>query len=450
MNQQNMIERHDRIVVGVSGGADSMCLLNVLLELREEYELSLFVVHINHCLRGEEADKEEEFVDKFCREKGVEVHIIRSNVKEYAKERDISIEEAGRMLRYRAFDEECIRKNAHKIAIAHNKNDNAETVLFHLFRGSGVKGMSGIPPTRGAIIRPLLDTTREEIEEWIREKGILYCTDSSNLTFDYTRNKIRHSILPFAQEQINDKSVEHIAMFAQQMRYISDYMNKCYKKEYQLARQQTELGVELSIEKLLMLEPIICQGVIKLAIEEVCQIKKDMEQVHVLDVMGLLYKQTGKQVHLPYHIIAKRGYTTLSVERILVKDQRQKSELEIKIPGKLEITEQSLTFEFELLCKKKSGDMPKNNYTKWFDYDKIRDAVVVRTRRTGDFLQIHRDGGNKSLKSLFIDLKIPQEKREDMYLLASGSHILWIPGVRTSEAFLVDENTTTVLSVNIR
>ena len=228
MEQYNMLAKGDRIVIGVSGGADSICLLHVLKQLRVDTELFLMVVHINHGIRGEEADRDERFVKDFCRTEGVEYRSLTADVTGIAKVEGLSEEEAGRKVRYEAFFEVCEELRCNKIAIAHNRNDIAETVLFNLFRGSGIRGLSGIEPYRViplssrevALIRPLLGVERAEIEEYLHQEGIPYMIDSTNLGEDYSRNKIRNRILTYATQEINQQCVNNIVEAAGALREI--------------------------------------------------------------------------------------------------------------------------------------------------------------------------------------------------------------------------------------
>src|SRR5699024_2969941 len=223
--ENDMLKMGDRIVIGVSGGADSVCLFYVFLDLVKKYNLELFVVHVNHGIRGQEADKDEAFVKSLCKEHRVSFISVKKDVPKIAKLEGLSEEEAGRNVRYEAFYQ-CYLENAcNKIAVAHNKNDNAETILFHLFRGSGIKGLSGIPPKRDSIIRPLLCVEREEIERYLEKKKIPYIIDRSNLEEDYTRNKIRHKVLSYAKDEINYGAVANITNSAAMLTEIQDFLN---------------------------------------------------------------------------------------------------------------------------------------------------------------------------------------------------------------------------------
>ena len=200
MEQYGMLRKGDRVVVGFSGGADSAALLSFLLELRQEWQLNLVACHINHQLRGEEALRDEELCRNFCEERGIELHIFRENIAEGAKQAGMSVEEFARERRYARF-RELLLSDSDKIATAHHGNDMAETLLFRLARGTGLKGLTGIPPVRGNIIRPLLFCTREEIESYCREQGIPYINDSSNETDAFLRNRLRHHVMPFLKKR---------------------------------------------------------------------------------------------------------------------------------------------------------------------------------------------------------------------------------------------------------
>ena len=225
IEQYQMIGRGDRIVTGVSGGADSVCLLFVLCELRKKLGFEVIVCHVNHQLRAEAAEQDEAYVKELCRKLDVPCRIFHENVELIAKNGKKSLEEAGRIVRSNAFETVCRESGANKIATAHHKNDNAETVLLNLARGSGLQGMCGIRPVYGNRIRPLLCLTRKEIEEWLEEEQISYCTDETNEEDEYTRNRIRHKILPVMEQEINRQTVEHINRLSLQAEEIWEYLN---------------------------------------------------------------------------------------------------------------------------------------------------------------------------------------------------------------------------------
>ncbi len=464
MKQNELLEKGDRIAVGVSGGADSICLLYVLFSLKQEYELKLVAVHINHGIRGEEATRDEQFVRKFCSEYGIEFCVHYYDVKKLAAEEGLSIEEAGRKVRYAAFSNTCNEYLCNKLAIAHNKNDNAETFLFNLFRGSGIRGLSGmevnrsLPEGEGEIrmIRPLLCVTREEIEEYLAEMDIGYITDSTNLTEDYTRNKIRNRILTYAVREINPQSVNNITEAANTLKEIEEYINSDIRRQYERLVSAEEDKLRIRVEAL-QAEPIVIQkGLVRQLLEQLAGMQKDLEAKHVEGVLGLMRRQVGRQIHLPYQIIAEREYETICFYRSRPDNRNNLTDhkpepVRINIPGTTQIPGSSKIMETELINYKKNDPIPKNSCMKWFDYDKIENAVEIRTRKEGDFLQINASGGKKKLKDYFIDQKIPQKQRDEQLLITDGSHIMWIPGMgeRISEKYKVDDTTTKILLMKL-
>ena len=224
IRKNGMVQRGDRIIAGVSGGPDSVCLLFLLDKYKETLGISLEVVHMEHGIRGKESLEDAAFVENFCRKLAIPCHTYHRDIPKLAREWKCSGEEAGRRARYEAFEEVRGKNGGTKIAVAHNRNDQAETVLFHLVRGSGLSGLSGIRPVRGNIIRPLLCLTREEIEDLLRKENLPFRTDATNLETDYARNRIRLNILPLLREELNPRTCEHLAETAERLALAEDYL----------------------------------------------------------------------------------------------------------------------------------------------------------------------------------------------------------------------------------
>ena len=464
VKQNNMLANGDRIVVGVSGGADSICLLHVLKQLSTEYEFTLYVVHVNHGIRGEEAEEDERFVKELCLLNGLEYRSISVNVPEIGKREGMSEEEAGRKVRYEAFFEVCERERCNKVAIAHNRNDNAETVLFNLFRGSGIRGISGIEPIRVirqsfgevTLIRPLLGVNRVDIEDYLHREAVQYRTDSSNLSNEYSRNKIRNQILTYATKEINRQSVVNITEAAASLRETWDYLNGVVRQRFDALVKQEQKIYRITIKELQEEHIVLQKGILRLVLEALAGEKKDLEAKHVDAILSLMHKQVGRQVHLPYQILAVREYEKLKLYQNVttgkeVSLQDASYPVRIKIPGRTELGPFGRYVETELFSYKNSDSIPKNSCAKWFDYDKIENTVEIRTRRVGDYLQINENGGRKKLKDYFIDHKIPHELRDKQLLITDGSHVMWIPGLgeRMSERYKIDAATTKVLLIKL-
>jgi tRNA(Ile)-lysidine synthase len=455
MIDNKMVEEGDRILIGVSGGADSICLFHVLLQFAPIFDLRLYVVHVNHGIRKMEAKEDEDYVRKICADYDIDFTLVTKDVPKLAKIYGLSEEEAGRKVRYEAFQKIGRMNYCNKIAVAHNKNDNAETVLFHLIRGTGIKGLTGIPPIRDHIIRPLLCVEREEIEQYMKVNHLSYRTDSTNLTEDYSRNKIRHRILAYVKREINNQVVDHISNTAAHLKeienYLDDQIQEAFAKIVSYKEQEKEYCINLA--EFSKMDIVIQKGIIRLIIKRLGKQLKNIDSHHINLVLGLTRKQVGKQLDLPYGILAIKDYESIRMKK-KIKEQKDDKNIkgftyEIKVPCNLYVPQFNKTISTRLKTYKKSMRIPKNRYTKWFDYDRINNIILLRTKQEGDFIHINSKGSRKKIKSLFIDDKIPREKRNNIPLLADGSHILWILGGRISEAYKVSEETITVLEISI-
>lgn len=448
IKENSMLKRKDRIVIGVSGGADSVCLFFVLLSLQGEYELALHAVHINHGIRGQEADRDESFVRELCRGQSIQYTCFRADIPAMAKEQRLSEEETGRVFRYERLEQVRRDWKGSKIAVAHNENDCAETVLFHLFRGTGLVGLTGISPVRDNIIRPLLCVSRREIEDFLEQRQQPFCTDHTNFNTEYTRNQIRLKILP-AAEKINEKAIEHTAYTARLLRQVSGYMEKQIKEGF-LKNVSRENGAYSIGNGLLQEDPVIIKGVFKRAMEELAGSRRDLESRHIELLEQLFSRSVGKELRLPYGITARRSYEGICLFRQAEKAAvlpKGEEEYSIVVPGEYTLANgEKISFEL-LPAGKKLAEIPKNDCTKWFDYDRIKNVLSLRHRKTGDYFQIEKNGGRKKLKDDLIDRKIPRAERDRLWLLADGSHVMWVLGGRTSEAYQITEETVTILRV---
>ena len=467
IRENQMLQTGDTVVAGVSGGADSIAMLHILKSLQEEMGFSLEVLHVHHGIRGEEADRDERFVEKICRDWSIPFLTRHYPVPELSKEWKLGEEETGRIVRKQAFQEEKKKlgfsgeaedreAGRFRIALAHNRNDLAETMLHHLARGTGIRGLSGIQPANGEIIRPVLCLERREIVYYLKERGIPYITDSSNLSDEYTRNRIRNHILPEMEQKINKRAVEHMAETARVLAEADSYLQK--KARELLAHCKKKKNYFLD-ETFFREDPIIREYAVMEAFEILAGKRKDFTSLHVEQVLSLWKKETGRYIKLPECIRAVRQYGGVSLEKTArVTDREQQAfsgkkdvgdpgerVWEIPLPGTLESP--FGVFETKIFSYKKQK-IEEKKYTKWFDYDKINISPCVRTRRQGDYLTVNREGGRKKLNRIFIDEKIPAELRDQIPVVASGSEILWIPGGRMNEKYKITSTTGKVLELH--
>ncbi|MCI9617559.1 MAG: tRNA lysidine(34) synthetase TilS [Eubacterium sp.] len=437
VNKNNILEHGDSVILGVSGGADSVCMLHLLNSLKEDLGIELTVVHVNHGIRGIEAEQDAEFVEHISEELGVECKIFHIDIPAIATQKKMSEEEAGRIERYAVFESVAEEIGANKIAVAHNLNDNSETVLFNLFRGSKLKGMTGIPVKREKIIRPLLCLTRKEIEEYLEKHHLDYCIDSTNKETEYSRNKLRLDILPYIKENINSKAEEHIVNTAQSLREIYDYIECQTDEAYE---NYVKNNIILNESK--DLPSVILKEVVRRWIFNNTGSLKDITATHIDMVISLLHNSVSKKIEIPCSFIIKKGYQGIELgEREEPKKKIGQVLLEDNKINQVEYF--SVSFEKSSINKE---NVPDLMYTKWFDYDKIN-KLLLRSRQPGDYIIIDKKGGKKKLKDYFIDEKVPREKRDEILLLADGSHIVWIVGYRISEYFKVSDETKNIIKI---
>lgn len=436
IEKYHMIEAGSQAVAGVSGGADSVCLLFLLMEYQKRVPFSLRAAHVNHHVRGEEAVRDQEFTRRLCESLGVPLDLYDYDVPRMAETDHLSCEEAGREARRRAFYRTACRwerPDQVRIALAHHENDQAETVLHNLVRGAGLAGLAGIRPVHrtgsGMYIRPLLCISREETENYLIQRGIPWVTDSTNEEEVYTRNKIRREILP-ALMQINSGAVKNIAAAAGRVLEAEDYLSELTQKAVE--KYTAKEGSVWILSRDLFEEPMLLQKrVVKNVLEAAAGKKKDLSSAHMEAVLELAKGRTGASASLIYGLRAQQVYGDIHITR---GEQEKKDLLELEFR----------VFPYE------NQQIPEKTYTKWFDYDKIKNGLAVRRRLPGDYLMISRDGGTKKLKDYFIDCKVPRRERDNVTLLADGSHVLWAVGYRISEYYKVTSQTKKVIKVQVK
>lgn len=438
----HMLDSEERVIAGVSGGADSICLLFMLIELSREMGFSVVAVHVHHGLRGADADGDAAYVEKVCKEQGVKLLTYYEDVSRYAKKNRLTLEEAGRDVRRSVFQKALKEEKGTKIALAHHQNDNVETLIWNLCRGCGLKGLGGIAPVAGQWIRPLLCLKRGEIESYLENRGISYCTDESNLTDDYTRNRIRSHVIPCLEEQVNGQAVSHMSETMELIRMVGDYVEQeaeryersCIRYESAGAGEQNAILSEVSFRKI----PQALQGfVLQKMIWRVAGRRKDIGAVHIKALRELLGRQVGRQLHLPYGMCARRIYEGIVLSVWTCETEPLGEE------GFHGCSVKSKVFE-------RTADMvifPENPYTKWFDYDIIKNTVKIRHREPGDYITISEAGGTQKLKQYFINEKIPGSQRDGIWLAADGKHIMWIVGYRQNQMYQITDKTRRILEL---
>lgn len=486
ISEYKMLDDCHNLVVGLSGGADSVCLLSVLSKIVHDYieeighEIRITAVHVNHGIRGEEAQRDETFAKRTADSMGIELVCFNLEIPKMAKQEGISQESAGRIARYRCFRQVAADRGMtdYRIAVAHHMDDQAETVLMHIIRGSGMAGLNGMRAVSGDIIRPLLCVTREEILSYLKDNGLSYVTDSTNLDNEYRRNMVRNCLIP-SMEKLNPQLKTALNNLAKDSSECWDYVQRqvdeaarrylvkgdgiaricfdipgCYETGCEpVCEPECELDCEL----------VILRELIKRAY---CHVHGDIVNLyryHIDAVCGLKDCNTGKRVNLPGQITAVRNHEGILIcsDGYLADMARKQAAREqyVEIPlvdsnqGCVELPEGVYggftTVKWRVLDKKEFGNFENNDYTKYFDYDIIKNNLVFRFRKTGDRCRIDKYGHEKRLKQELIDRKIPVSMRDTVLLLASDQKVYWAVGVRRFEEFYVTDKTDRILEISV-
>lgn len=448
-----LIKKEDSVLVALSGGPDSVCLLHILSRLRNEFDIRLGAIHINHLLRGNEAIDDEEYTRELCNSLNIEYYVERIDIGKISKEKGISIELAGREERYKAFESIKNKFSYDKIAVAHNSNDQAETILMRLMRGSGLEGLTGIKAKReDGIIRPILCLNRKEIEDYCEKYKLKPKIDKSNYERIYNRNKVRLDIIPYMKENFNYDIVDTLNRMALLLQkdneYLEEVADKAYKKYCRKEKNTLIVSKELFINE----KEAIITRVLKNSFKDISNSYKNFEMKHIIDIIELSKLGTSKQIHLTNGIVVENSYGD-----IIFKERKNKNEGIINKDVTINKSDISKQFEFsnyiielEVIDKKNNIEFSNNDLIKFFDYDKIEEGIIVRNRRDGDKMIPIGMKGTKKLKDIFIDLKIPREERDIIPIVCFDKKISWIVGCKVSEEFKVTSNTKQILRITFK
>lgn len=456
IEKYNLIEKDECIVVGVSGGPDSVCLLHLLNSIRDIYNINIYVMHINHMLRGIDADSDEQYVSDMCKRLDIPFEVARCDVKSYSIKNGISLEEAGRDLRYEQFNLFAQKKGATKIAVAHNKNDQVETVLMHIIRGTGIDGLKGMEYRNKNIIRPLLDIDRIHIEEYCDRNLLKPRTDSSNLEKIFNRNKIRLEFIPSINNEFKTNIIENVARMTGIIKDDCDFLEGYTLKAYNDCVQESDNnGVSINIAKLMEYHIAIRKRVLRNAVKSVKGDLKGIENTHIDSIQKIIISnKTGKEIQLPKNIRAFISYNILKIYAFEETIGVEKFIKQIEIPGSIVLEDKDCIIEATVIESVKDIFKYKNanNSTmiQFFDYESLNVGINIRNRRDGDVFKPYKSNGTKKLKEYFIDNKIPRDIRDNIPLITRGNEVVWIIGYKINDKFKVTENTKKVLKLEYR
>jgi tRNA(Ile)-lysidine synthase len=445
IKKHSMLSGKETVVIGLSGGPDSVCLLHVLNYLKDMFMLNLHALYIDHGLRVKETPAEIDFCRRLCENLTVPFIKKTINVNTYVKEQKLNKQEAARELRYITFEETANEINAHKIALGHTADDQAETLLMRLLRGSGLTGLSGIPPVRKNIIRPLIEIGREEIEQFLDKEKIEFIIDSSNLRETYLRNKIRRSILPILKE-LNPGIIETLSNTALIFRDEERYFDIIVKKILvEITKMKTDETIKLSLTPLEVMDKVLIRRVLRGAIDETKGLR-GISFLHIEDIIELIKNgQSGDRLYLPKGLRVIKEYELLTLTSEIT--QRLNS-YTLMVPGEVFLKESKAVLRASLSNAVDNYGDGKNSLV--FDADKTENLLTIRARENGDSFYPSGFGKRKKLQDFFVDEKITRDERDSIPIVVSGNDIVWVAGFRGDERFIVSQGTKRFLKLELK
>ncbi len=432
IKEHNLLEEGDSVICAVSGGADSMCLLTLMKQLSLDMKLRVVAANLNHSLRGAEGDGDSQYVETVCEIRGIPFYGKKLDIGAIAKAKGLTVEEAGREERYKFFAEVSESLGGAKIATGHNLGDNAETIVFRLVRGSGAKGLCGIRYKRGNIIRPLLDVSRSEIEEYLVENAVMWREDSTNAELNYTRNKIRHSIIP-RLEEINKGAVEKIVGCARSLSEDESYLSELADKLLSSALVDKD---EYSTSAILAAPAPIAKRAAARLLEDWGA--KDIDREKINSLLEFCSKPSGKRMDINADVYVLRSFYTIL---------RQSRESERGFSYMLRPGQRVKHEEWEINLYLTDSPPKSSKTTAVFDAAQLFGIFNVRSRRDGDKIKLRGTDGSKKLKDLFIEMKIPQNRRSCIPIVAKGDEIIFVPPLRKTPRYAPNADTTSFLVI---
>jgi tRNA(Ile)-lysidine synthase len=446
IERYQMIEPHDHIGVAVSGGADSIVLLDILAGLRDELHISLTILHLNHGIRGKEAARDQQFVGALSREYTLPCFDKVADVPAYKRERSLSPQEAAREVRYLFFEEAIQAHALDKVAMGQTADDQAETVLMRFITGGGTRGLKGIPPLRGPYIRPLIEVWREELLEYAQHKGLSFVQDSSNMKKAYLRNRIRHELLPALREynpNIKERFLQLSQVLAEDESYLEALTDEVVKR--------IVTGVEeasIPIAQLLAFPQALQARILQHAYTQLTS-GGVLEYFHVKNILQMIRGERGsKRLALPKDLWAAQVYDTLVLRKGAEIPEGITEAIELEIPGRTRLD--GFGVEIEAVVTDERIAPRPDPQEAYLDYHQLTIPLRVRSVSPGDsFTPLGMDG-RKKLKNFFIDLKIPRSERSTIPLVISGGDICWVAGWRIDERFKVGDKTKKTLKLTMK
>ena len=466
--EYDMFHAGDRLLVAVSGGPDSVALLHVLCDLKASYGLEIGVAHMNHGLRGDAADHDETFVRSLSRDMALPFYSVKKDVAIYGKKKKLSLEEAGRQLRYAFLGETAERENFHRVALGHTADDNAELVLMQLFRGSGTLGLGGIPPVRDErFVRPFIHVYKQELKAFLTGRRLPYVTDQSNGDDRFTRNRIRNRLIPMLQSSFNPNITATLNRFSAIVRCEEDWIEQTILPVFQgIVIDQTDTALKLDRSKLAALHPAVKRRVMRKAIGHVHGDLKRITLAHVDMTLDLCETDTSTgSIDLPHQVRVRRHRHILEIRKFSARlrdlppgEEEAIAPFEYRVENALSIPEQLHIGELGVVIKFSKTKMEKETdlrYDKrqcqvaFIDMNSVTFPLIIRNIRPGDRFSPLGMTGSQKVKAFFINRKISGRDRRRGFVVACGERIIWLAGYRIDHSVRIVPNTKSVLKMEL-
>lgn len=436
----NLLEKNDTIIIGASGGPDSQFLVYLFNQIKEEYNLKIILAHLNH-LHRKEASNDENLLISTGEKLGLEVKVKRASMDEFAKNNKISAEDAGRRLRYDFFYNLADKYDDAKIAVAHNMNDQAETMLFRMIRGTGLDGLSAMDYKNGKIIRPILSFEKSEILKYLDENNIEYAIDATNLENDYSRNYIRNEIFPRLSE-INYNAISNFFNLSNNIKNDLEIIDEIIEEIYKdITISEGAYRIKFDRKKFELISDAKKSRVLRIAISKLKGNIKDFSRININKFLSLEKLETGKKI-IKDDIIFTKNYKSYDLELIVGKKDSPSI-------CKISLNEEIIFNGKNIKTSKVSEKTNKSKNVGYFDMDKLLFPLFIRTRKNGDRFYPLGMKHSKKLKDFFIDEKVDKNTRDEVPLILSDNKIIWVAGYRISEEFKVDKGTKNILKIEV-
>jgi tRNA(Ile)-lysidine synthase len=485
IRQNHLLSANEKLLVAVSGGPDSVCLLHILVKLQKKLKVKLHLAHLNHQLRGAESEADAEYVSDLARKWNIPATIERRDVTGYQKEQRLSLEEAAREVRYSFLTEVAGAIGANQVAVGHTKDDHIETILMHLIRGAGTRGMRGLQPytewksKTGSliIIRPLLEVSHQEVEGYCRQHRLAPRLDASNLSLSPLRNRIRHQLLPLL-ESYNLRIAEALLRTANIASDDINFIDRETSRLWDRIAQQERETVILEKKRFDRLSPTLKRYLLRASAERLLGSAKDIEMRHIEEMMSALSKPAGKRLSLPGGLIFSTGYDQYQFATDIASLSplpELEGEAQLNVPGQTLLPgwriEAAIIKPSTIKGKSEGASAPsetitplplnkgkgiqgmgliKSNFTAYLDLAKTGNKLIVRPRRRGDRFQPLGLSQLKKVGEFMIDAKIPQAWRGKIPIVCSAEQILWVVGWRLDDRVKVTENTKQILRLEFK